>query len=54
MVRYLDAKLDAGFDDPAQIFRAGAMTCQARQAARQRPTPIAIHNDRDMGGDYFR
>jgi hypothetical protein len=48
-----DAELDAGGDDPAQILDARAVPGQPRQPARQGPAAVAVHDDGDVGGEFF-
>jgi hypothetical protein len=39
-----------GADDAAQRFDAATMALSARQAARRRPAPVSVHDNRHMQG----
>ena len=43
----VDPEIDRRLDGPAERPRAFAVTLRDRQAARRRPPPVAVHDDRD-------
>ena len=43
-----NAQLDGGFHDAAHCQRARAVTLDARDSPGRGPTPVAIHDDRDV------
>jgi hypothetical protein len=44
----LDAQFSGGAHSAAHRVHPSTMSCDARQAARPRPAPVSIHDDRDM------
>ncbi len=48
IVRYENAEFVRGADHATQRLDAAAMAFGARQTARGRPAPVAVHDDSDM------
>ena len=48
--QHADAQPRRRFDDVAHRIDAGTMALDARQVALRRPAPVAVHDDRDVGG----